>query len=141
MSKSAVHLAAVLLTLGAARAQTAPLQLTSRDFAAFRDFAHVLLEQKQPAAAYDRFTAHDFVQRNPPFGTDRASTIQQWLKMTANPGSHFDIESISFSGDVAQLNFHGVINPGQPGAEVVMHDRMRNGRIVEEWAEFHVLGR
>lgn len=58
--------------------------------------------------------------------------------MTGLDTSRFEIQSISFDGDVATVVFRGLLKPGQSGALVTQHDRLRCGRIAEEWAEFKV---
>lgn len=79
------------------------------------------------------------VQHQPPFGENRESTIKQWLTMTAKPQSHFKPVAIRFDGDIATTLFEGVLDAKGPGAEVTIRDRIRNGRIIEEWGEFHPL--
>jgi predicted SnoaL-like aldol condensation-catalyzing enzyme len=137
--------AAAALLAGTAMAQTPalpapfeppanqPFALTNRDLAAVRNYSHVLLELKDPTAAYTRYAAADFKQHNTPFGPDRDSSIKTWLKVTGSPGSHFEIQSIGFSGSYARVQWHGVMIPGRPGMEVVTYFVVRDGKLREEW--------
>ncbi|TWB27968.1 nuclear transport factor 2 family protein [Nitrospirillum viridazoti] len=102
----------------------------------FQDFATQLLVRKDARGAYETFAAADMVQRNPPFGATRDSTIAQWEKMTGLPGARFVIETVTMEGDVGVVHFHGQLKAGEAGAVITQHDRLRCGKIVEEWAEF-----
>ncbi|MBB6254372.1 nuclear transport factor 2 family protein [Nitrospirillum iridis] len=104
----------------------------------FRAFADRLLVHKDARGAYETFAAADMVQRNPPFGATRDSTIAQWEKMTGLPGSRFVIETVAMDGDVGVVHFRGQLKAGEAGAVITQHDRLRCGKIVEEWAEFSV---
>ena len=105
--------------------------------AAFETFAHRLLAEKDPRGAYTVLADADMGQRNPPFGSGRESTIRQWETMTSLPTSHFEILSAKVDGDVGELRFLGELRRNGGAVEVTQHDRLRCGRIVEEWAEFH----
>ncbi|TWB80324.1 SnoaL-like protein [Nitrospirillum amazonense] len=115
-----------------------PGQAMKRDDPAklFQDFATQLLVRKDARGAYETFAAADMVQRNPPFGATRDSTIAQWEKMTGLPDSRFVIETVAVDGDVGVIHFRGKLKAGEAGAVITQHDRLRCGKIVEEWAEF-----
>ncbi|MEA1672055.1 hypothetical protein [Nitrospirillum sp. BR 11163] len=102
----------------------------------FQAFADQLLVRKDARGAYETFAAAGMVQRNPPFGATRDSTIVQWEKMTGMPDSRFTIETLAVNDGVGVVRFHGQLKAGEPGAVITQHDRLRCGKIVEEWAEF-----
>ncbi|MEA1651174.1 nuclear transport factor 2 family protein [Nitrospirillum sp. BR 11164] len=104
--------------------------------ALFQAFATQLLARKDARGAYETFAAADMVQRNSPFGATRDSTIAQWEKMTGLPDSRFVIETVVMDGDVGVIHFRGQLKAGEAGAVITQHDRLRCGKIVEEWAEF-----
>lgn len=137
---AAMTLAGAMLSAESAGAESRCPSPTETQ-AAFETFAHRLLTDKDPRGAYEAFAEADLRQRNPPFGADRASTIRQWETMTRLPTSRFEILSVQFKGDVAELRFRGELRPDGGAAEVTQHDRLRCGRIVEEWAEFHPLAK
>ncbi|MEO6248131.1 MAG: hypothetical protein ABIO85_06060 [Sphingomicrobium sp.] len=136
----------LLFTAPAALAAPAPAATTHRcpgpraSAALFASFAHQLLDKKDARGAYLRVASPKMAQHNPPFGLTRGSTITQWETMTGLAGSHFAIKSISFANGVGTLIFEGVLDKSKPGALVTQHDRFACGRIVDERAEFKLLG-
>ena len=130
--------AALAMQTSAAQAHRCPGPRATA--ALFETFTHQLLDAKDARGAYLRFASPKMTQHNPPFGLTRTSTITQWETMTRQPAARFTIKSATFTNGIGMVIFEGVLDPVKPGARVTQHDRFSCGRIVDERAEFKLLG-
>lgn len=113
------------------RCASAPSEQAQR--LAFNTFVDTLLIERNPQKAFESAATPDMKQHAVAFGTNRASTIKQYDWILTRPGSVYTITSFAFEGDLGTVRFHGIMNPGQPGANITVFFRFNCGQIVESW--------
>lgn len=95
-------------------------------------FAQLMYVDRDPAAAFGRHVAPDYVQHNPglPDGIDAA--IAFLTPLYTAEGSTFEIQRILVDGDLAAI--HVRAHPaGRPLLAVADFYRLEDGVIVEHW--------
>jgi predicted SnoaL-like aldol condensation-catalyzing enzyme len=101
--------------------------------AAFNQFVDTLLIDRNARKAFETHAVAELKQHAAAFGKDRESTIKQFEGLLGRPGSTYTIKAVSFESGLGTIRMHGIMNPGQPGAEVVNFFRFQCGKIVEAW--------
>lgn len=135
---SLIGLAIAVLQEGAAQAASSrcPSLLANKQI--MHRFADALLSRKDPRSAYETYADPAMLPRTKGFGNTRETTIKQWLTMTSRPAAWFHIRDINVSKEIAIIRFHGQLAPGN-AANVVQHDRLQCGKIVEEWYDYEII--
>lgn len=113
-------------------------EATAARRAEMTDFVRLLLTDRNPRAAYERYAAPDMVNHNLRMGPDRAGVIAGNEKVIGTPGATFEVQNILVDGNMTVLRYHGILTPGNPGAEVVEFFRWDGPKIVEHWDVFQL---
>ena len=119
--------------LAAALTATAPAAAAPDNRTIVTEFARIFYAEKNPAAAFKRFVAPDYVQHNPGIADGRDAAVAALSPMFADPARSFEVQRILVDGDLAAIHLR-VRSPGAPnGAAVADFYRLKGGRIVEHW--------
>ena len=103
-------------------------------------FTHMLYDEGKVRAAYEAYVAPDLIQHNPNIADGREAAIASLEGLLGNPGAKFEVEHMAVDGDLAFVHFKGQIVKDAPGAAVVEIFRLKDGKIVEHWDVFQMMG-
>ena len=98
------------------------------------DFFTLLLIDKQPQAAFDKYASQNYIQHNPVADDGQAPAIKflsDWF--AANPRSIIEIKRVIAAGDLVAIHHHMRTSPEARGSAAVDIFRVDNGKIVEHW--------
>lgn len=100
--------------------------------AVITEFARLMYDERNPAEAFDRFVAPDYIQHNPMVPDGRDAALAFLTPLYTNPDSRFDVQRMLVDGDLAAV--HVRAHPaGRPLLAVADFYRVADGRIVEHW--------
>ncbi len=120
--------------------EIAQAQAVTDNRAVMRAFTHLLYDEGKVRAAYEAYVAPDLIQHNPNIADGREAAIAELQGLLSNPDAHFSIEHMAVDGDLAFVHFKGQIVKDAPGAAVVEIFRLKDGKIVEHWDVFQMMG-
>ncbi|WP_092276727.1 MULTISPECIES: ester cyclase [unclassified Duganella] len=123
---------------GAADATTAHLTATNR--VTMISFVRTLYEEGKVRAAYERYVALDLIQHNPNIADGREPAIVELEGLLRDPNAKFEVRRVVVDGDIAVVHFKGTLSKNGPSAAVIEVFRLENGKIVEHWDVFQVMG-
>jgi predicted SnoaL-like aldol condensation-catalyzing enzyme len=131
-SRGAV-LAIVLLLCPAAFAAE-PSNTTEANKKLAVDFFNLLLVQKKPQEAFDKYAGKNYIQHNPVAADGHAPAIKflsDWF--ARNPKSIIQIKRVIAEGDLVAIHHHMRTAPEVRGTAAVDIFRIENGKVVEHW--------
>jgi predicted SnoaL-like aldol condensation-catalyzing enzyme len=104
-----------------------------------RDFVDLWFNQHKPEEAFDRYVSHDNYMNhavysasvNEPKSFEQEK--QEEARVTPSSGSHFDFKQIIVQGSLVFMHIHVVHAAADPGNELVILLRIRDGKITDHW--------
>jgi predicted SnoaL-like aldol condensation-catalyzing enzyme len=134
--------AAAALAAGAAAAAPADDNLAGLETAngrLARDFVDLWFNQHKPEEAFDRYVSHDHYMNhavysasvNEPKSFEQEK--QEESRATPSGGTHFDFKQIIVQGSLVFLHIQVVHAAPDPGSELVILLRIRDGKITDHW--------
>lgn len=134
--------ALAVLAGGAARAAPADDNLAGLDTVngrLARDFVDLWFNQHKPEEAFDRYVSHDHYMNHAVYSAsiNQPKTFEQEkqeeARVTPCGGSHFDFKQIVVQGSLVFLHIQVVHAAPDPGSELVILLRIRDGKITDHW--------
>lgn len=98
------------------------------------DFFTILLVDKQPQEAFDKYVAEKYIQHNPAADdgwTDAIHFLNDWF--AKNPKSVIQIKRVIAEGDLVAVHHPMRTSPEVRGLAAVDVFRVENGKVVEHW--------
>lgn len=98
------------------------------------DFFTLLLVDKKPQEAFDKYVAKQYIQHNPVADdgwTDAINFLNGWFAQ--NPKSVIQIKRVIADGDLVAVHHHMRTSPEVRGLAAVDIFRVENGKVVEHW--------
>lgn len=98
------------------------------------DFFNVLLVEKKPREAFERYAGKKYIQHNPVAddGWDGAiNFLSDWF--AKNPRAIIQIKKVIAEGDLVAIHHHMRTSPEVRGTAAVDIFRIENGKVVEHW--------
>lgn len=134
--------AAALLTPGAIRAAPVDDNLAGLDTPngrLARDFVDLWFNQHKPEEAFDRYVSHDHYMNhaiysasvNEPKSFEQEK--QEESRATPSGGTRFEFRQIIAQGSLVFMHIQVVHAPPDPGSELVILLRIRDGKITDHW--------
>jgi predicted SnoaL-like aldol condensation-catalyzing enzyme len=99
------------------------------------EFYREALIDKQPATAFAKYAAPDFVEHKPdvPHGTRDAAAAYLAELIKAVPDPKWELLRIVADGDMVALHARFTPAPGAPAYAIADFFRLKNCKIVEHW--------
>jgi predicted SnoaL-like aldol condensation-catalyzing enzyme len=97
-------------------------------------FVDLLMNQKKPQKAADRYLGSQYIQHNPQIGNGKAALVA-WATgfQAAFPQLKIEVKRVLADGDLVMVHSHLTLFPGDRGTAVADIVRLKNGKIVEHW--------
>jgi predicted SnoaL-like aldol condensation-catalyzing enzyme len=112
--------------------ETAHDETTEANRAVIHEFARLMYEERDPAAAFGRFVSPEYVQHNPSLPDGRGAAVEFLTPLYTAPDARFEVRRVLVDGDLAAV--HVRAQPvGRPLLAVADFYRLADGLIVEHW--------
>lgn len=104
-----------------------------------RDFVDLWFNQHKPEEAFDRYVSHDHYMNHAVYSAsvnEPKSFEQEKLeeaRVTPSSRSHFEFEQIISQGGLVFMHIHVIHAAPDPGNELVILLRFRDGKITDHW--------
>ena len=123
----------LVLASGAAAAACEPSAASNRQIVI--DFYRQALIDRQPAPAFARYMAPDFVEHKPdvPEGTREAAAAFLGELIKAMPDPQWEVLRVVAEGDLVALHVRFTPAPGAPAYAIGDFFRLEDCKIVEHW--------
>jgi predicted SnoaL-like aldol condensation-catalyzing enzyme len=97
-------------------------------------FVDMLINQRKPQKAADRYLGPRYIQHNPQIGNGKAALVA-WATgfEAAFPSLKVEPKRVLADGDLVMVHSHMTLFPGDRGTAVADIVRLENGKIVEHW--------
>ena len=98
------------------------------------DFFNLLLVEKKPQEAFDKYAGKNYIQHNPVAADGHAPAIKflsDWF--AKNPRAVIQIKRVIAEGDLVAIHHHMRTSPEVRGMAAVDIFRVENGKVVEHW--------
>jgi len=134
--------AATVLASGGARAAPVDDNLAGLNTAngrLARDFVDLWFNQHKPEEAFDRYVSHDHYMNHAIYSAsvNEPKTFEQEkqeeARVTPSGGSHFEFRQIIAQGSLVFMHIQVVHGAPDPGSELVVLLRIRDGKITDHW--------
>jgi len=89
--------------------------------------------QRQVAAAFDRYVGTTYRQHNPTVPDGREAAIEILSAGVAKMDVHYEIKHVIADGDMVAVHSRVTISPEDRGSAVVDLFRFEKGKVVEHW--------
>jgi len=104
-----------------------------------RDFVDLWFNQHKPEEAFDRYVSHDNYMNhavysasvNEPKSFEQEK--QEESRATPSGGTHFEFKQIIVQGGLVFMHIQVVHAAPDPGSELVILVRIRDGKITDHW--------
>ncbi|MGA3156862.1 MAG: hypothetical protein ABSE43_04745 [Steroidobacteraceae bacterium] len=134
--------AAALLASAAVRAAPVDDNLAGLETAngrLARDFVDLWFNQRKPEEAFDRYVSHDHYMNHAIYSAsvNEPKTFEQEkqeeARVTPSGGTRFEFRQIIAQGSLVFLHIQVVHAAPDPGSELVILLRIRDGKITDHW--------
>lgn len=104
-----------------------------------RDFVDLWFNQHKPEEAFDRYVSRDHYMNHAVYSAsvNTPKTFEQEkleeARATPSAGSHFEFEQIIAQGGLVFMHIHVVHAAPDPGNELIILLRFRDGKITDHW--------
>lgn len=104
-----------------------------------RDFVDLWFNQRKPEEAFDRYVSHDHYMNHAVYSAsvNEPKTFEQEkaeeARATPSGGSHFEFKQIIAQGGLVFMHIHVVHAAPDPGNELVILLRFKDGKITDHW--------
>jgi predicted SnoaL-like aldol condensation-catalyzing enzyme len=105
----------------------------AQNAAAAKGLLDMVFNQKQVAAAFDRYVGATYTQHNPLAADGRAAAISFLSGFLEKNSVRYDIVRVIAEGDLVAVHSHVTFNSEGRGNAVVDIFRFEHGKIVEHW--------
>ena len=105
----------------------------AQNAAAAKGLLDMAFNQKQVAAAFDRYVGATYTQHNPIAPDGRAAAISLLSGFVAKNSIHYDIIRVIAEGNLVAVHSHVTFSADDRGNAVVDIFRFEHGKIVEHW--------
>jgi predicted SnoaL-like aldol condensation-catalyzing enzyme len=125
---------AIVLALGATASAAESPSTTEANKKLAVDFFNLLLVEKKPQEAFDKYAGKNYIQHNPVAADGHAPAIKflsEWF--AKNPRSVIQIKRVIAEGDLVAIHHHMRTSPEVRGTAAVDIFRVENGKVVEHW--------
>jgi predicted SnoaL-like aldol condensation-catalyzing enzyme len=98
------------------------------------EFFNVLLVEKKPREAFQRYAGENYIQHNPVAADGHEPAIKflsDWF--AKNPRAIIQIKRVIAEGDIVAIHHHMRTSPEARGSAAVDMFRVQNGKVVEHW--------
>jgi predicted SnoaL-like aldol condensation-catalyzing enzyme len=89
--------------------------------------------QRQVAAAFDRYVGPTYTQHNPTVPNGKAEAVKTLSEGLKTMDVHYDIKRVIADGDLVAVHSHVTVGAKDRGMAVVDIFRLERGKIVEHW--------
>jgi predicted SnoaL-like aldol condensation-catalyzing enzyme len=131
-SKTLLLLSAALLS-GALVSNLIASPPLSKNGAAAVGPLEMAFNQKQVAAAFDRYVGDTYTQHNPTVPDGRTEAINLLSAGVANTDIHYEVKGVIADGDMVAVHSRVIFSAEDRGRAVVDIFRFKKGKIVEHW--------
>jgi len=104
-----------------------------------RDFVDLWFNQHKPEEAFDRYVSHDNYMNHAVYSAsvnqpkNFEQEKQEESRATPSGGTHFDFKQIIVQGSLVFMHIQVVHAAPDPGSELVILLRIRDGKITDHW--------
>jgi predicted SnoaL-like aldol condensation-catalyzing enzyme len=104
-----------------------------------RDFVDLWFNQHKPEEAFDRYVSHDHYMNHAVYSAsvNEPKSFEQEkreeARVTPSGGSRFDFKQIIVQGSLVFMHIHVIHAAPDPGNELVILLRIRDGKITDHW--------
>jgi predicted SnoaL-like aldol condensation-catalyzing enzyme len=98
------------------------------------DFFDMLLVDKKPKEAFEKYAGQNYIQHNPVAADGHEPAIRflsDWF--AKNPRAIIQIKRVVAEGDIVAIHHHMRTSPEARGSAAVDIFRIENGAVVEHW--------
>ncbi len=96
------------------------------------EFAKLMYDERNPAAAFEKFVSPAYIQHNPMLPDGPEPAVAFLGPMYSAPGARFDVQRILVDGDLAAVHLRAQ-PPGRGTLAIADFYRLADGLIVEHW--------
>jgi predicted SnoaL-like aldol condensation-catalyzing enzyme len=97
------------------------------------DLLDLAFNQRQVAAAFERYVGPTYTQHNPTVPDGKSEAIKTLTDGLKTMKVHYDIKRVIADGDLVAVHSHVTIGADDRGMAVVDIFRFEQGKVVEHW--------